>query len=112
LYCAFHFSALAGVPVTIPVRRQNFCLLQRRCDLIRAQAAQADEGKAEFPVCIGSTKGRRQRSDERQADGSEGAGLDKFAAGGEEGIHKSILFAILPTATRKMLADRVACELS
>src|ERR1017187_10689095 len=24
LYCAFHFSALAGVPVTMPARRQYF----------------------------------------------------------------------------------------
>src|ERR1019366_8750544 len=84
----------------------EFCLLQRRRDLVRAQAAEADEGKAEFPLRAGGADGRRQRPDERQAGGGESAGFEKVTAGGEAGIHASSLLTNRLTATWKTILWR------
>lgn len=53
-------------------------------DLVRAQPAQADEGKAEFLAAVikeGHIVLREGRADERRRDGGCGGLFDEFAAG-------------------------------
>ena len=98
------FFRLGGRAGDDPGQPAEFCLLQCGCDLIRAQATEADEGKAQFPVRVGGAEGWRKCFDEWQAGGGEGTGLDKVAAGGEGGFHAASLFIIDPLQLGKLAA--------
>ena len=71
----------------MPVSWQIFCLLQRGRDLVRAQAAETDEGEADFAVRLGGAGARSQGAGKRQAGGGQGGGLDEIAAGLELDVH-------------------------
>jgi hypothetical protein len=87
----------------------EFCLLQCRCDLVRAQAAETDEGKAKFLARPVGAEGWRQRPDERHAGRGESGGLEEVPPGLQAGIHDAEFICYPVHCNRKIFPLAEIC---